>query len=666
MKKSSFNRSNLRLESLEDRIVPTTWFEWLGDGINQANSTIVYSHIDNEVDPTPNDPTDSWIDILSVDIGLPENTDPNSEIPKDTLRDLQLVKALDRTTPNLYLFTEADNDVKIDLVIRRAGREPTPYLTYELKDVIITSYSTGENNSGDEPQETFSLNFKDVRIDYKPFGRNGQGNNNPGNNNNPDNNDPGDGNSDDNNSGDNNTGDNNSGDNNSGDSGDGNSNSGAPATTLPPEVENNLTEEQKQEHQDAVDAYNQAQENLKDAQDKANQANQKLQIDCDDLDDLKKAAEDARAEADAAQDAVDDAQDALDDINDKIADAEREYRNAQSDASNLIKSGLIGRWIRQYGPNSHEVAQARSALQQQLDRMRNARRELGNLNRQKTAAERALNNAKADAKTKEDAAKQAEKEYQDALERCKHCKDMADAANAALVQAQQDAQQAAQNLNNANQAAQDQAINNQREALENDLQQAKDDLNAIQQQIEDKIQAIQRLREQIAHKGKVYDVAMQILELIGELNRQNVTQEEQGLIAQWLGFMAGAVGGDFAPPGFGEALGGVQAAYGIYSIALSLMTPWHAGYRGDDNLIDWLVRTNNAENEAEAREIIAAMWDLYQNGPFERFQEIKDRCQAHLDECIKELEGLIQKEQTLQEQVNQAQQALDQFNSQNR
>jgi type VI secretion system secreted protein Hcp len=52
------------------------------------------------------------------------------------------------------------------LKIRKAGDTPLEYLTYKLKDVIITSISTGGSGGEDRLTENVTLNFGAFEMKY--------------------------------------------------------------------------------------------------------------------------------------------------------------------------------------------------------------------------------------------------------------------------------------------------------------------------------------------------------------------------------------------------------------------------------------------------------------------------------------------------------------------
>ena len=53
------------------------------------------------------------------------------------------------------------------LIGRKAGDKPMEYLTYELKNVMVTSYHVAGSGQG-LPMDSFSLNFASLSVEYKP------------------------------------------------------------------------------------------------------------------------------------------------------------------------------------------------------------------------------------------------------------------------------------------------------------------------------------------------------------------------------------------------------------------------------------------------------------------------------------------------------------------
>jgi type VI secretion system secreted protein Hcp len=52
--------------------------------------------------------------------------------------------------------------------MRKAGGDPMPYLTIKLKDLIVSSVSTGGSGGEDLLTENISLNFASFEVSYQP------------------------------------------------------------------------------------------------------------------------------------------------------------------------------------------------------------------------------------------------------------------------------------------------------------------------------------------------------------------------------------------------------------------------------------------------------------------------------------------------------------------
>lgn len=114
-----------------------------------------------------------WSDIVSFDqvIHTPgTSTDLTRRRGDVVLEDILVTKELDKSSPKLAesickgtVFPKVE--IHLSASYTDAGR--ITYYTYELKNVMITSYSVGGNTSTDDvPMESFSLNFEEVKVTY--------------------------------------------------------------------------------------------------------------------------------------------------------------------------------------------------------------------------------------------------------------------------------------------------------------------------------------------------------------------------------------------------------------------------------------------------------------------------------------------------------------------
>jgi type VI secretion system secreted protein Hcp len=88
---------------------------------------------------------------------------------KVSVQDLSLTKWIDKSSPNLMAYCSSGAQYKeAKLTVRKAGgKEPLEYLIITMKDVIVTSVSTGGSGGEDRLTENVSLNFAAVLVDYQ-------------------------------------------------------------------------------------------------------------------------------------------------------------------------------------------------------------------------------------------------------------------------------------------------------------------------------------------------------------------------------------------------------------------------------------------------------------------------------------------------------------------
>ena len=115
------------------------------------------------------------IDVLSWSWGMSQSgsahTGGGGGAGKVNVQDLSFTKYVDKATPQIYqsLATgEHIRDVKLNVSDDKySGKEP--YLTYTLKNVIITSVSTGGSGGEDRLTENVTLNFEEIKVTYQAF-----------------------------------------------------------------------------------------------------------------------------------------------------------------------------------------------------------------------------------------------------------------------------------------------------------------------------------------------------------------------------------------------------------------------------------------------------------------------------------------------------------------
>lgn len=125
---------------------------------------------------------DKWINLESVSqalsrpmpMGATGSQRNNSSV---SVGEVNITKEGDKSTPKLIeavCLGKVFKDVKIDLTQSIGNDSRVPYLQWELKNVIVSSYNVGSTPStGQPPVETISLNFEEAKWIYTQYGKDG-------------------------------------------------------------------------------------------------------------------------------------------------------------------------------------------------------------------------------------------------------------------------------------------------------------------------------------------------------------------------------------------------------------------------------------------------------------------------------------------------------------
>ena len=95
---------------------------------------------------------------------------------KVNVQDISFTKYIDSSTPILMQHCCTGKHFKLaTLIVRKAGEQPLEYLKLHLKDLILTSVSTGGSGGEDKLTENITLNFADFKLEYIPQKPDGSG-----------------------------------------------------------------------------------------------------------------------------------------------------------------------------------------------------------------------------------------------------------------------------------------------------------------------------------------------------------------------------------------------------------------------------------------------------------------------------------------------------------
>ena len=114
-----------------------------------------------------------WIDVLSWNWGLSQSGTTHQGHGggggKVDVQDITITKYVDAATHDLVKrCCSGEHITGGQLVVRKSGGvAPVDYLKIDIKDVMISSYTTGGMKDGlDRVQETLTLNFRAFQVTY--------------------------------------------------------------------------------------------------------------------------------------------------------------------------------------------------------------------------------------------------------------------------------------------------------------------------------------------------------------------------------------------------------------------------------------------------------------------------------------------------------------------
>jgi type VI secretion system secreted protein Hcp len=88
---------------------------------------------------------------------------------KVNVNDLSFTKWVDKASPVLMKHVCTGQHIaECKLVVRKAGGSPIEYIIITMKEVLITSLSTGGSGGEDRLTENVTLNFAMFQLDYVP------------------------------------------------------------------------------------------------------------------------------------------------------------------------------------------------------------------------------------------------------------------------------------------------------------------------------------------------------------------------------------------------------------------------------------------------------------------------------------------------------------------
>ena len=120
------------------------------------------------------------IDVLAWSWGMSQSGNTHlgegSGAGKVSVQDLNITHYIDSASTALALACCKGTHIPDGLLtVRKAGDTPLEYLKITIKDIIVTSVSTGGSGGEDRLTENFSLNFAEYKVEYTPQTKGGGG-----------------------------------------------------------------------------------------------------------------------------------------------------------------------------------------------------------------------------------------------------------------------------------------------------------------------------------------------------------------------------------------------------------------------------------------------------------------------------------------------------------
>ena len=140
---------------------------------NYANAAayLKFDGIDGEVSARGHD---AWINVLSISHSISRGAESSATARSSgmaSFSDITVTKEMDKSSPKLAEAVASGRMIP-NVAFELTSNSGT-YLKYELKNVMVTSYSMS-GNASDRPMESISLNFEEIKVTYTEFSPDGK------------------------------------------------------------------------------------------------------------------------------------------------------------------------------------------------------------------------------------------------------------------------------------------------------------------------------------------------------------------------------------------------------------------------------------------------------------------------------------------------------------
>ncbi len=140
----------------------------------------MFLKIDDVKGESQDDKHKDEVDVLAWSWGLSQSGTTHmgggGGAGKVSVQDMSITKYVDKSSPNLMMATCNGKHYKEALLtVRKAGEKPLEYIKITMKEVLISSVSTGGSGGEDRITENISLNFAEFKVEYTPQKPDGSG-----------------------------------------------------------------------------------------------------------------------------------------------------------------------------------------------------------------------------------------------------------------------------------------------------------------------------------------------------------------------------------------------------------------------------------------------------------------------------------------------------------
>ena len=114
-----------------------------------------------------------WSELLSMNFSIVRDLEAGSgRVTPPVAVTFDCAKEIDKSSPLLVEAMTKGTTIPTLIIhfTRPTGEGDETYLKYELKNVLISSYSMNGSAAGDQrPMESFSLNYEEIKVTYTEF-----------------------------------------------------------------------------------------------------------------------------------------------------------------------------------------------------------------------------------------------------------------------------------------------------------------------------------------------------------------------------------------------------------------------------------------------------------------------------------------------------------------